>query len=309
MKRSAQRRILRARKAKRGTGSPIQKFLLPLLLIIAFFVFMKVSTKYWNNHDKFAFTYRLTNGDAGVMVMDPVLSEMTTIVIPGDTEVNVAQNYGTMRIKNVWQLGVNEKLFGKLLAATVTKNFLFPVFLWSDSDAESLGKGNLGGIIKFIFLPQKTNIPLGDRVEIGIFALKVNGLKTNEINLGKSQFLHKEKLNDGTLGYRLIGPVPQALTVYFSDNDFADKNLRVAITDATGQVQVSEKVGEILEVMGGKIVAIDRVAKNDNLDCQILGSDSKIARKIANLFSCKIEKEKGSYDLEIRLGAKFLKRF
>ena len=289
------------------------KIFLPIVLILGIFAFIKLSTKFWDGQDKFAFAYRLENGDVAVSVLDPKLSELTTLVIPGDTQVEVAGNYGELRIKNVWQLGMNEKLGGGLMSATITQNFLFPVVLWSDSDAGALTDSNSFGIFRFIFFPKSTNIAFGDRVSAGIFSLKTGVTNKNLLDLGKNQFLVKQKLNDGQPGYILAGNISQRLTVYFADSNFesgtsSGKSLRVVIGDATGAPGVADKVGAIIEVMGGKVVAINKKDGTDT-DCTVFGSDAKAVKKVASIFSCKTGADRGSFDLEIDLGQNFAKRF
>jgi len=302
-KKPVQRRVIRSQNREKSRYSGLfLKIILSILLLSSVFIFVKLNTKYWNGNDKLGFAFVKTDGNIGVVELDPKLSEMTTFTIAGETQVDVARNYGTLRLKNVWQLSQNEKLGGALLPETITQNLFFPITLWSSSD--------LSDIYKFIFSPGKTNIPFGDRLSIGIFALKVGDLNKTEIDLAKSQFLHKEKLNDGLLGYTIMTQeIIQRLSVYFSDNEIADRNFKVYITDATGQAGVAQLVGQIIEVLGGKIVSIDRKQDVGDFDCQILGSDSNFNKKIATLFSCSIISGKTNFDLEVRLGARFAKRF
>jgi hypothetical protein len=248
-----------------------------------------------------AFAFQDGDGTIGVTVLDPALTEETTLIIPGNTEVNVARNYGTLKIGNVWQLGHDENLGGSLLAETMTNSFLFPTNLWSNRD--------LSDVWKFIFMAKETNIPFGDRLAAGLFTLRVNGIDKTVIDLGKSQFLHKQTLTDGTPGYVMSGPESSRLTVYFADNSFANENLRFALTDATGQYGVSDGVGAILEVLGGKVVEVDKKAPDDSLDCQVLGQNKDAVNKIANLFDCTEISGNSSFDLEMRMGGKFAKRF
>ena len=312
--RSARRRALAERKKNSGKISGLAlKVFLPLILILGIFGFIKFGTKYWNGSDKFAVAYQLDSGDAAVSVLDPKLGEVTTLVIPGDTQVDVARNYGELRIKNVWQLGVNEKLGGKLLAETITQNFLFPVFLWSDSDAKTLSDPSLGGILHFIFFPKSTNTSFGDRLSAGVFAIRTGNSGRNLIDLGKNQFLDKQTLNDGLPGYVISGEISPRLSAYFSDNGIttitnSGKNLRVAIKDATSTPGVADKVGQIVEVLGGKIVSVDKEG-SINADCTVFGLDNKIVKKIAEIFSCKTGGSRGELDIEIDLGTAFAKRF
>jgi hypothetical protein len=285
------------------------KFIIPILVIGVILVVIKLDTKYWNGNDKFNYVYRDLSGNVDITVLDPKLSESTTLIIPGDTQVDVAGNYGTIRVKNVWQLGINEKLGGNLIAATVTKNFLTPVFLWSDNDVSAVQSFNFPGIIKFIIAPKKTNITLGDRIAFILFTLQVKSVNNSVIDLGKSQFLKKTNLSDGQPGYILSGPVSSRLTVNFSDNDFADQNLRVDIVDATGKPGSANTVGQIIQILGGKVVSVDRKPDVSVTDCVVLGNNAKIVNKIAALFSCKTSGEKSIFDLEIRLGSLFAKRY
>lgn len=307
--RSAQRRNRLNREVRKNRIMFFIKLLVLPVVLILVFLFFRISEKYWNGSDKFGYVFRLPNGDVAVTELDPKLSEETTLIIPGDTQVDVAGNYGTFRIKNVWQLGIDEKLDGRLLASSITKNFSFPVFLWSDGDIESLKNGSVLGTLKFVVGPKKTNIPFGDRVLSGLFSIKLKSIDKTEINLGTSKFLQKVKLNDGQTGYLINGAVSGRLTTYFSDNDFADGSLRVEIIDATGAPGVSDNVGQVIQVLGGKVVSVEKDAEDVNLDCKVAGTNSKIVRKISNLFGCRELREKSVFDLEIRLGAKFAKRF
>ena len=306
--RSAQRRARIEKKKKQNNFyRSLIKILLPVAIILGAFLFVRLNTHFWNGRDKLTIAYRMDNGDVGVLVMDPLIGELTTLIIPGGTSISVARGYGTMRIKNVWQLGINEKVGGSLLAETVTRNFLFPVFLWSDSEAYNLTTGNLVGIIHFVFSPGVGNIPFGDRLSAGLFALRVNNLGKSEIDLGRSQFLNKKVLNDGEPGYVISGPVSQRLTAYFSDNEMASVSPKIGIVDATGVHGIAENVGQVLEVMGGKVVSIDRKVDKEDFGCTVLGRNLDYVKKISRLFSCKVGSGKTDFDLEIDLGSSFTK--
>lgn len=284
------------------------KFIIPTILLGAIFIFLKATTNIWNNKDKVSLVYKRGDGNIAVTVLDPTLSEMTTMVIPADTQVDVARNYGTILIKNVWQFGINEKIGGKLLAETVTQNFLFPTFLWSENDP-GFDKGNVGSILNFIFFPGSTNINFGDRLRIGLFSLNVKKISSDVINLGESRFLEKKKLSDGNVGYETSGKISERLTVYFSDNDFSGKIVKIGIIDATGGYEVSDKLGEILEVLGGKVVSVEKKTVAEDTDCQISSVSTVLAKKVARIFSCKVGQEKANFDLDIKIGKKFADRF
>lgn len=303
------RRIVRAQKNYKQKPRFLVKFIFPILFVLCFFIFLKATTRYWNGSDKVAFAFKGNGGDVAISILDPKLDEFTTLIIPGDTQVEVAENYGTLRIKNVWQLGINEGKKGRLLSESISRNFRFPVSLWSDSDAMSLKEGSFFTILKFVVIPKGTNIPFGDRVFIGLFALQSGPANKSQIDLGKSQYLTKQKLSDGQAGYVLAGKISEHLQVYFSDNVIAESSARVSIVDGTGKFGIAQIVGEILEVMGGKVVSIDKNNDLSDIDCIVSGKDKKIVKKISTLFSCTSQGVKGDTDLQITLGGMFANRF
>ncbi len=288
---SRRRHLREKRKTKTRNFGIFFKILLPVILILAVLLFFFINTKYWNGKDKFIYVSKAEGGGVIVTILDPKLNEEVNLTIPGEVEVTVARNLGTLRLKNVWQLGTNEKLDGRLVAETVSQNFLFPVFLWKDDSGK------------------KSNIPVGDSLLVRIFLLGIKPINKTDVDLAKSQFLMKVRLNDGTPGYRQNGPVSAALIAYFSDNDLSARNLRIGIVDATGEAGVAQKVGEIIEVVGGKIVSIDKKVISSDSDCLVSGSETKVIRKIANLLTCKEKNQKTDFDIEINLGKKFADRF
>jgi hypothetical protein len=306
---SARRQAFFARKQK-STKKEFSfiKLIIPIVVISLFFIFLKTGTKVWNGEDKVSLVYKKNSGDIGVTVLDPTLSEVTTLIIPGDTQVDISRNYGTFLIKNVWQMGINEKIGGILMSETVTQNFLFPNFLWSYK-SPGFEEGNIKSILNFVFLPGDTNISFCDRVRMGLFVMNVKELGNSTINLAESKFLEKERLSDGELGYVIVGKISERLTVYFSDNEMSEKNIKINITDATGISGVSNKLGEILEVLGGKVVSVDKKNSAEESDCVVIGKNANVARKVAKLFSCKVENRETSFDLDINIGSKFAERF
>lgn len=308
--RSAQRRYrLKRNQEKNNIFFVVKLLVIPAVLLLAFLL-IKITSRFWNGTDKFAYAYKIANGDVAVTIDDPKGSEETTLIIPGDTQVTVSGSYGVLRIKNVWQLSMNEKLGGALLPRSITRDLYFPVFLWADSDAVNLKDGNFLGIVKFIFSPKHTNIPIGDRLSLGFYAMQVKSIDKTEINLGTSKFLQKTVLNDGEPGYLVGNALSQRLTVYFADEDFGKGGgVRVEIKDATGVPGVADTAGQVIQVMGGKVVTIDKEPSPQSIDCLVLGKDPKIVSKITNLFNCKKGTGNTDFDLELQLGTGFAKKF
>lgn len=300
--RSAQRKArLEKTKTKNRFLGILFKIIIPLTVVLFVFLYIKLNTRYWDGESKVSFVFQTTDGNVSVTILDPKLNEETTLIIPGDTQVDVARGYGTIRLKNVWQLGVNEGLEGGLLPQTLTKNFLFPTNLWSDTSIDN--------VWKFVFSTKKTNIPFGDRLMAGFFVMRLSGIEKTEIDLVKSQFLHKKILVDGQSGYVISGPATTRLTVYFSDNKMADKNIKFSLVDLTGSYGIANNVGSILEVLGGKVVAVDKKSTDESLDCEVFGKNKYVVKKVGLLFSCKEISGESNFDVEMIMGSKFAKRF
>lgn len=263
-------------------------YLLPLILMFLLFFLYRKNT-FWDGKEKFSYLTRKDNGDVLVTSIDPLLGEKTDILIPGDTEVSVSRGYGLLRLKNVWQLGINEKIGGKLLCETITKNFLFPVRFWWNG--------------------KETNISFVDRFKIGLFEKKLGSGDLNEIDMAKSQFVKKTKLTDGDSGYQITGQSLSRLTIYFSDNKLLDKNVTIGVTDLTGSTLVSETFGSILEVIGGKVVSLERKGLDKNIDCEVSGKNPDAVSNAVTFFGCTKKNSQSNFDLEVVIGGKFASRF
>jgi hypothetical protein len=304
----AQRRRFKKDKRKRNLG--IIKLLIIALLAIALFFILFLNTEFWNGDDKLSLVINTHGGDVVVATFDPELEEVTKIVIPADTEVQVSRQLGTWRLKSVWQLGENEGWSGQLLAETVTKHFKLPVIAWADEGAIGFSEGSLASVLKAVALPYKTNLKIGDRIHIALFSLGVINTKRVDINLAETPYLKRRKLVDGEEGYLLVGKLPEKLLVIFSDPKISEKNARVVIRDASGKPGLAQEIGEIIEVLGAKVVSITK-EKEMKVGCEIYGREEKSIEKIGLLFSCNRLKEEseGEFDLEIRIGKEFAKRF
>ncbi len=296
--RSARRRKLKSR----GRGVWKKGRFLPVIILTIIFAFclwfFVLSAHFWNGSDKIAVTVKTENNGVAVVIFDPKLEEITTLIVPGDTEVNVARNLGVMRLKNVWQLGENEGVSGKLVAETVTNNFRFVSFLWTTVPN--------GG--RSLFTPGKTNISFRDRLGMLLFSSKIGNSGRTEIDLGENQFLQKGKLSDGENGFKISENLLGRLTIYFSDYELTAAAVRAFINDETGEFGVANEFGKILQIMGAKVVSIDKKTLSEK-DCIVSGGERAYVKKIASAFSCKEDIAGDKNVITIDIGSKFAKRF
>ena len=306
----AQRRNRLNRFKTRKTGFRFIKYLFLVILIGALALVVALQTKYWGTRNKLSTVISAASGDVVISTFDPEGESITNVLIPANTQLDVARGLGSFRAKSIWQLGINEKLGGKLLTETIVKNFHFPVYTWGDNNIKGLADVEFLSIFRAVFFPAKTNLKIGDRIKMAFFSLGVKASKRVNIDLREGQYLKKTRLVDGEEGYLVSGVGLSKLFPTFSENGISQQNLRVNVKDATGQRGVAEQIGATLEVLGVKVASLERKRVED-LDCSFRTKNEDLAKKVSFIFSCKREKiaPEGNFDLELNLGSQFAKRY
>lgn len=307
----AQRRKKRAKQKARRNGRNSYKKLLFILLVPLFtFLLITFHTKFWKSSGKTFLAISKENGEVVVSVFDPELEKITNIIIPKNTEVDVARQLGRWKLGSVRELGENEDLEGKLLAETIVKHFKLPVAAWADAPALGFAEGDVLGVVKASLFPYKTNLGIGDKIKLGIFSIRIKNLKRENINFSEGNILKKVTLIGGEEGYVLAGRLPNYIVALFSNLSISSEGSIVVILDATGKANVAEEVGEVIEVMGVKLANIKKEEAAD-FDCEVKGKEKELLEEIAQVFSCKKLKTapEGNFDLEIKIGRNFTRRF
>jgi hypothetical protein len=305
-----------ARKNKSRSYSRVKKrnrtvlpyFILIAILSLVFIIFFK-SSLFWDGKSKLSMVVKRDDGFVQVTTFDPETSEIFNIMIPGDTEVELARKLGKTRIKNAWQIGINAKHEGLVLAETVTRNFRFPVYIWADKEGVGFSDTNLTSILSATFKPYKTNLKIGDRLRLALFAISVKNVERENIDLTDTAYLKETTLIDGGVGYKITGNFPQNLLVVFVDSNLT-KDSTAVIMDESGDSQIASFVTEVLEVEGAKVVQILKYDVRD-YDCEVGGLNKKLIEKVAKVFSCKKNYDNidGNSDLYLKLGKGFADRF
>lgn len=305
----AQSRIKRNKRKNRKSSNLFNKWLFILLLIIGVFVLFLLTTKYWSKDAALSVVFPQKNGDVEIATFNPNDDSISTITIPAETQVRVARQLGTWRIKSVWKLGQKEKMEGQLLAETVTREFGVPVYAWADTEFGGFAKPDPISVVKATISFYKTNIGLGDRLRLALFSVGIKNFKRSDVNLKDTRFLTKKVLVDGGEGYVLKDTLSGSLLAEFYDARLAKGNTKIKIIDDTGNSGIAEDVGRIAEVVGLKVASIQK-EQESNVDCQISGNNDYAVKKMAILFACD-KKNLGSenFDVVMRLGTKFTKRY
>jgi len=297
-------------RGKRPGGNPFIRIILAVVLIAGAFFFLSFQTRFWDAKSKLTLATNTKEGDIIVSSFDPQTASVTNIFIPASTQLNVSRQLGSWRAKSIWQLGLNEKLSGALLRETVVKNFYLPIVAWGDAPALAFSQGDFLGIARAMVLPFKTNLKVGDKIKLGIFALSVKNPKRTDLDLRQGNYLKKARLTDGEEGYIPTGAGLEKLIIYFADSGVSQKNLRVEIKDASGGSRVAQEVGKTIEMIGAKVSSLSKVEQEDT-DCQVAGKDKRLVELISAVFSCqKVKGEpSGNFDAQVKLGKGFIGRY
>ena len=303
----ARKRKIRRLPLKEKKKRPYIINILIMLSFLGIFFYLSHGEKYWQDNKKISI---LINGsDIDLVTLDPQADEMTNIIIPGNTQVEVAEGRGVYLLKNVRKLGRQEKLDDNLLARTVTKHFKLPVYVWADAPAEGFVRGGGLALLKAALIPYKTNMSASDKIKIALFSLSLKNTGRREINLTESVVLKETRLEDGSEGFLLKSEIPDCMKAIFANPDLNSRVYRVMITDRTGKAGYAEVVNDIITVYGGKIVAINKEAQSKGI-CELKGKDKKFLKVITEMLPCYFSTDIDSdFDLEIILGEKFVEHF
>ncbi len=307
----AQRRKKRAKqKARRNGKNSYRKLLFILLVPLLIFLLVTFQTRFWKSSAKTCLVISKESGEVVISVFDPGLEKITNIIIPKNTEVDVARQLGRWKLGSVRELGENEDLEGKLLAETIVKHFKLPVAAWADGPALGFAEGDILGIVKASLLPYKTNLGIGDKLKLGLFSIRIKNLKRENIDFSEDNILKKVTLIGGEEGYILAGRLPNYIVALFSNPNISSEGATVVILDVTGKANVAEEVGEVVEVMGVKLANIKKEEAVD-FDCEVKGKNKELLEGISQVFFCKKLKAlpEGNFDLEIKIGREFARRY
>lgn len=290
--RLAQRKLRLQKHPTKKKKHPVRKAL--ILIIVVIIILAAVIWNFgifrsWNGKTKISIASE-KKGSVSILVLDPSSTTITTIDIPGNTEVEASHQLGTWKLGSIGKLGDDEKLGGEFLKNTIITSFKFPIAAWIKDN--------------------KSSLTLLDRLQIWLFTLSVGNSGKTNINLGDSNYLIKGKLIDGTIGYEINEVMPLDTKVFFTQTILAKENLNVEIENAGAGKTNSNMVGKTLGALGLNITSIKDVNVVDN-DCIVKGTNKEALDEINKIFSCQKDETKASdnFDLEIILGKKFKDRF
>lgn len=309
-RKSAQkRRPYRSKRDAKTISIRFKKLFYLFAFAICVFVLLALTKgERWDKTSKFSLVVQKQNGDIAISTFDNTAGSITTLLVPGDTEVVSARNFGKFRIKSVYKLGKSEGIGGKLLAETVTRYFRFPTNHWSEDMGAELASGNLLNLFKGITSPYSSNLSMATKLQLAIFSLKVNENDRETIDLKDTSFLSSQTLKDGEMGYVTTSKVPNKILLLFTDAKISENQTTVSIIDHTGEFGLADEFGRVLETLGAKVAVIER-QDEDDIDCTVSSENEYLSKKISDLFDCRTENGESNFDLVVAIGRSFAERY
>jgi len=281
----------------------------PFVVVVMVSHLISSTTYFWDGKSKIVLSIADTDSDIGLISFDPIGDSVTYIKIPKETEVEVARSLGKWRIKNVPKLGQSEEVGGNLLSETLTKHFKFPSYTWANSQAVGFYKGDMASLFSTVFTTYDTNLGFGDRLKMAYFSMRTKNFKKEKIELKDTRYLKQVELTDGELGYVVSGSIPTNIAAIFADPNLVVGNERAKIVDRSEKNFVGEDVGEIVEVLGFKVLSISTDSPED-IDCVVSGQSTSGVRVVSKIFGCSIElNESLDVGIMITVGTQFERRY
>lgn len=293
-------------KPKKFSLFPLSLIIL-LIILVAFWFLLKSN---WDGQTRFVLVFPDQGGGVSLVVADPHAKIITTLLIPGSTQVTVAGQLGVWKLSSVHHLGQQENLGGQLMADTITKSLKFPVDAWSEALAAGFVSKHPLPLLKALFLPYSTSLSTKDRLKLALFSLSVKNSNIIKLNLEETGYLDRTRLVSGEEGYLIKNNLPPTLIRLFSISEISQANARVGILNASDNSAIVLIVSKIIEVLGTKVVSIQQAEAQD-FECQVSPGRDLTAQKIAQVFHCQLlnEDPPGNLDLLLKLGTRFPKRF
>jgi hypothetical protein len=280
------------------------------IIILSIIGYMLGRPSKWGGVGKLSFVVRNAES-SDVIVVDPEFREMTKIVVPNDTEVEVARGLGKWRLGSVWKLGFDEGYSGQLLAESMTYGMGFPVYHWTDSQGEALISGSFITSLPAITGLYHSSFSLSEKIRLAWFFGTNRDIKLTTIDIRQTTYIRQEKLLDGDNGYVVTRYLPQFTKVLFSETGSEGGFITVAIDDSSTEGSVSSSIARALEVLGGKVISLKNTQSDDTsseADCKIIYTSSAIYSRVGRYMSMctnelvsSDENKEGRVDIEVQL--------
>lgn len=253
--------------------------------------------------------------DLLVFSLEPKAKTIKTLIIPANLDVQVAKNFGTYLIGNVYPLGNLSPTSGgggELLRETVQEFIGAPVDGWMIANSK-LDGGEVKVLVESSFWEGvkggETNLTLLDFIRIWYEVRQIKIDKIEAIDLKQLNIFKKTYLLDKTEVYQADpATIDQVLGTLFHNPQVLAERKTVEIINGTGKTGFGNKLARIINNMGAQVLFVrtsDEPIKSSSIKTR--DKASYTVEKIRKTFKImKIENEKEiNADISILIGEDF----
>lgn len=304
------------------------KIIASILLIItipSFAVYSKIKSELnksvWD--DKGRISLVLAAKPAVVATYNPIDGNLTVISLPENLYCEVPFGYGTYKINNIWKLSRIERKNGTLYSLAVRDALRAPIDGWLgnySAEVEELNKINKEKIQKYLknfknplsvfqIFKYDTNLSFFDLLKLWNAVRNIPGENINYSDLSKFAVFLKsagpDKINRLTIDSNEINSYSSPI---FEDKAVRIENLSISIVNASDIAGLGEKLKNILENMGGRVIDLKNSSQKERTICRAGKNiiNTMTMRKIKRIINCAIEEKPAvSSDLEIIIGSEY----
>lgn len=302
---------------------PKPKTVVLLCLLFTFFFFSFKFYSSWQNRlwiSGSRISIIVAGQNPTIYSYNPTNDSITEIVIPKNTQLVASGNWGTWLAGSLWDLGVQEKKGGLLLARSVQKSLGVPIDGWTSPGGEELFADHVLGLPQALFQVIKTrniktNLGFFDRVNLILASGRVGKLSRTVIDLAeKRTVLKKTTLPDGVLGFVPIAANSSEMGVLRDDTIFASTKT-LSISNGSEKGGLAKEVSRVASVLGLRVISVDTADKKTLGICTLRATKDNLsslaARRLVQLYGCKSEVGEPSRpsNIEIILGRAFAGEF
>jgi len=214
---------------------------------------------------------------------DPSVNDLLLVKVPGNLMVNTAGGYGKYQLKNVYDLGENEKKADDLVKKTIMKNFHIPIHLVVDCRKISFNGESVG--TSTFSCPKRRN--LFSLVNLLYESIKSGG-NTSTKDLKDYRAIVTDTTDDGF--FELSDSIFDKLEFDFSQDMSLDQivNVRLEIGNSS---DLPEYLYDVIKIMGGRVVEGTSGKDVVSSGCAVFGDDKKFIEDVGRVFGCRVEYE------------------
>lgn len=239
--------------------------------------------------------------DLVIVRFDPSGNSMLFVNLPGNLLLDTAGGYGQYQLKNVFDLGENEKRGDDLIKKTLMKNLHVPIHLLVDCRKFNFKNDSIFSTLECM---EHRNIrPL----TLLVYAGTKSGKNIESKNLSDYRVLLKSDVQENT--FQLTENVFNRLEFDFSQDMSLDQINNVRI-ETQNESSLPDYLADVIKTMGGRVVEGVSGKSVVSSGCTVSGGDRNFIEDIGRVFNCKIvfDKSQGSEAI-FSISEQYLKTF